>query len=74
MPHVLSPPLLDSLRHFAPDRICNSNLWMKHSLQRDGASMLILFRNMRGLNAVLLAIEKKLQETFLVVKIEHVLI
>ena len=58
MPHELLPPLLNSLRYFVPDRLCDSNLSMKYSLQRDGPSMSMLFRNMCGLNAVLLAIEK----------------
>ena len=66
MPHVLSSPLLDSLRYFVPDRMCDSNLWMKYSLQRDGDNMPMLLRNMRRLNVVLLAIEK-LQEILLVV-------
>ena len=66
MPHVLSPPLLDSLRYFAPDRLYDSNLWMNYSLQRDCASMPILLRSMRALNAVFVVIEK-MQDVFLVV-------
>ena len=64
MPHVLSPPPLDSLRYFVLDRLCDSNLWLKHSLQRDSASMSILLRNVCGLNAVLLSIEKTAGEIF----------
>ena len=63
--HVLSPPLLDILRHFVPD-LCDSNLSMKHSLQLDSASASMLLRNVRVLNAALLVI-KKLQDMFLVV-------
>lgn len=57
MPHVLSPPLIDSLRHFVPDRLFHNNLWMKYSLIRDGASLSILLRNIRGSQHTLLAIE-----------------
>jgi len=64
MPHVLSPPLIDSLRHFVPDRLFHNNLWMKYSLIRDGASMSILLRNIRGSNAVLLAIETTVGDVF----------
>ena len=64
--HALLLPLLDSLRYFVSDRLCDSNLWMKYSLQRDGASVSTLLRNIRRLNTVLLAIEK-LQDVFLVV-------
>jgi len=64
MPHVLSPPLLDSLRHFVPDRLYDCNMWMKYSLLRDGASMSILLRNIRGSNAVLLAIETTTGDVF----------
>ena len=63
MPRVLSSTLLDNLRHFAPDRLCDVNLWMKYSLQRYGASVSMLLRNTCGLNVVLLAIEK-LQDVF----------
>lgn len=35
LPHVLSPPLMDSLMNFVPDHLTHDNFWMKFSLIRD---------------------------------------
>lgn len=43
-PHVLSPPLMESLLNFVPEHLSSENLWLKYSLVRDGAS-LDTFRN-----------------------------
>jgi len=57
MPHVLSPPLMDSLRNFLPDRLFHQNYWLKYSLVRDGADLQILQRSIRASRNTLLAIE-----------------
>jgi len=56
-PHVLSPPLMESLQQFLPFEISEQNFWMKYSLLRDGASMLTLLQNARGAKNTILAIE-----------------
>lgn len=56
-PHVLSPPLMDSLMTFLPAAIKNQNYWLKYSLVRDGASLAILRRYVRGARRTILAIE-----------------
>lgn len=43
-PHVLSPPLMESLLSFVPDSLSCENWWLKYSLIRDGAC-LETFRN-----------------------------
>ena len=57
LPHVLSPPLMDSLLSFVPDRLSNDNLWLKYSLCRDGASLDILKRYCRAAVHTIVAIE-----------------
>ena len=56
-PHVLSPPLMESLLAFAPEGLTNCNYWLKYSLVRDGASMWTMMRKVRASNATVLAIE-----------------
>jgi TLD len=56
-PHVLSPPLLDSLMTFLPESIQNQNYWLKYSLVRDGASLSTLVRYVRAARRTILAIE-----------------
>ena len=56
-PHVLSPPLMDSLKEFLPDRISHYNYWLKYSLVRDGANMRTLLTNIRTSYNTLFAIE-----------------
>jgi len=41
-PHVMSPPLLESLMNFVPEHLSNTNMWLKYSLVRDGASLITL--------------------------------
>ena len=56
-PHVLSPPLMDSLLNFVPDGLSTQNFWLKFSLMRDGANMDILKRYVRAAQHTILAIE-----------------
>jgi len=39
MPHVLTPPIMQSLYDHLPDSCLQSNFWLKYSLIRDGASI-----------------------------------
>ena len=57
LPHVLSPPLMDSLLNFVPEHLWNCNYWLKYSLVRDGASLDILRRYCRAATHTILAIE-----------------
>jgi hypothetical protein len=56
-PHVLSPPLMDSLYTFLPDTLANENLWLQFSLVRDGANLEILKKYVRAARCTILAIE-----------------
>lgn len=56
-PHVLSPPLMESLQSFFPLSKTSDNFWMKYSLVRDGASMHTLLQHARGAQFSILAIE-----------------
>lgn len=57
LPHVLSPPLMDSLLNFVPNHLQQDNFWLKFSLVRDGASLDILKRYCRAATHTVLAIE-----------------
>lgn len=63
-PHVLSPPLMDSLRNFFPYSLTESNFWMKYSLLRDGASYHSLLQKVRGTAFTIIAIETVDGEVF----------
>eukprot|EP00978_Attheya_sp_CCMP212_P022911 scaffold69290_cov45-Attheya_sp.AAC.2 len=63
-PHVLSPPLMESLQFFFPYVISEENYWMQYSLVRDGASMHTLLQNVRGAKHTILAIETTDGEVF----------
>ena len=63
-PHVLSPPLMDSLRNFFPYSLTESNFWMKFSLLRDGASFHSLLQKVRGATYTIIAIETVDGEVF----------
>jgi hypothetical protein len=63
-PHVLSPPLMESLLAFLPPSQANDNLWMKYSLVRDGASMHSFLQRARGARHSFLAIETVDGEVF----------
>ncbi len=39
-PHVMSPPLMESLLSFVPDHLAEENLWLKFSMVRDGKCFL----------------------------------
>jgi len=56
-PHVLSPPLMESLQNFFPYALTNDNFWMKFSLLRDGASLYSLLQHIRGAAYTIIAVE-----------------
>lgn len=56
-PHVLSPPLMESLQAFMPMSKTSDNYWMKYSMVRDGASIHTLLQHARGAKYAVLAIE-----------------
>merc|ERR1712157_578819 len=57
MPHVLSPPLMESLLNFVPEALVETNFWLKYSLVRDGASLHTLKRYVRAAEHTIIAIE-----------------
>lgn len=63
-PHVLSPPLMDSLLNFVPDSVSMENYWMKFSLIRDGASLYTLKQYLKASPMTLLAIETSKGDVF----------
>lgn len=63
-PHVLSPPLMDSLMSFLPDKLVNQNYWLKFSLARDGACLETLKQYCRASPNTILAIETDKGEVF----------
>lgn len=63
-PHVLSPPLMESLQNFFPPTVSDHNFWLKYSLVRDGASLPSLLRHIRGTKHTLIAIETVEGEVF----------
>ena len=63
-PHVLSPPLMESLQNFFPCSLSETNFWMKYSLLRDGASMHSLLQKTRGAKHTIIAIETVDGEVF----------
>lgn len=63
-PHVLSPPLMDSLMTFLPPQLHNENYWLKFSLIRDGASLQTLKRYVRAAAFTIVAIETTKGEVF----------
>ena len=56
-PHVLSPPLMESLQAFLPPTKSGENFFMKYSMIRDGASLQTLLKQARGIQYSILAIE-----------------
>jgi TLD len=63
-PHVLSPPLMESLQNFLPYGLSEQNFWMKYSLVRDGASMHSLLQHIRGAKYSIIALETSDGEVF----------
>mmetsp|Transcript_24825 Transcript_24825/g.36423 ORF Transcript_24825/g.36423 Transcript_24825/m.36423 type:complete len:210 (-) Transcript_24825:217-846(-) len=55
---------MESLQNFVPYNIMNSNMWMKFSLARDGASLLSLLQESRGSQNTILAVETMDGEVF----------
>mmetsp|Transcript_4256 Transcript_4256/g.8720 ORF Transcript_4256/g.8720 Transcript_4256/m.8720 type:complete len:591 (+) Transcript_4256:151-1923(+) len=56
-PHVLSPPLMESLLMFVPEALSMENFWLKYSMVRDGASLQTLRHYCRAAPDTILAIE-----------------
>jgi hypothetical protein len=56
-PHVMSPPLMESLLHFVPEALSQSNFWLKYSLVRDGPGLWSMLRQVRASDNTFLAIE-----------------
>lgn len=63
-PHVLSPPLMESLAGFMPETIAETNYFLKYSLVRDGAHLPSLLKTIRGTKHTLIAIETVEGEVF----------
>lgn len=63
-PHVLSPPLMESLQNFLPPGIAENNFMLKYSLVRDGAMLPTLLRQIRGAQHTLIAMETVDGEVF----------
>jgi hypothetical protein len=63
-PHVLSPPLMESLQAFLPFSKSEENFYLKYSLLRDGASLHSFLRRARGTKYTILAMETVDGEVF----------
>lgn len=63
-PHVLSPPLMESLSGFLPYSKSGENFFLRYSLVRDGASMLTFLKRSRGVQHGILALETVDGEVF----------
>lgn len=63
-PHVLSPPLMDSLLNFVPESVSMQNYWLKFSLIRDGASLYTLKQYCKAAPYTILAIETTTGDVF----------
>lgn len=63
-PHVLSPPLMQSLQHFLPFSKSSDNFWMRYSLVRDGASTYTFLQQVRGAKYSIIALETTDGEVF----------
>jgi hypothetical protein len=63
-PHVLSPPLMESLQAFLPYSKSGENFFLKYSMVRDGASLHTFLKRARGCQYSILAIETVDGEVF----------
>lgn len=63
-PHVLSPPLMESLHAFFPYSKAGESFWLKYSMVRDGASLHSLLRHARGSTFSIVALETTDGEVF----------
>lgn len=64
MPHVLSPPLMESLEAFFPYNKMGESFWLKYSMVRDGAGLHSLLRHARGSQYTIMAMETTDGEVF----------
>jgi len=63
-PHVLSPPLMESLQAFLPQVNLYDNFFMKYSMLRHGASLQTMLQNARGATHTIIAVETTDGEVF----------
>jgi len=56
-PHVLSPPLMESLLEFVPETLSDYHFWIKYSMVRDGYNLYTFLRHVRTSVRTILAIE-----------------
>ena len=63
-PHVLSPPLMESLQSFMPFSKSGENFHLKYSMVRDGASLNSFLKRVRGIEYSILAVETLDGEVF----------
>eukprot|EP00934_Nitzschia_sp_Nitz4_P002861 Nitzschia sp. Nitz4//scaffold225_size51843//40233//43241//NITZ4_006903-RA/size51843-snap-gene-0.6-mRNA-1//1//CDS//3329542699//2851//frame0 len=63
-PHVLSPPLMESLQAFMPYAVSEQNFHLKYSMVRDGASLPAFLKRARGVQYSILALETVDGEVF----------
>ena len=63
-PHVLSPPLMESLLNFVPEALSAENFWLKYSLVRDGASLDTLRNYSKASPDTIIAIQTTKGECF----------
>jgi hypothetical protein len=63
-PHVLSPPLMETLQAFLPFSKSGENFFLKYSLVRDGADLHTFLKRSRGAKYTILAMETVDGEVF----------
>ena len=63
-PHVLSPPVMESLMNFVPDALSAENWWLKYSLVRDGASLETMQNYTRAAQYTVIAIQTTKGDVF----------
>lgn len=63
-PHVLSPPLMESLMNFLPESLSADNWWLKYSLVRDGASLDTMQNYTRAAEYTVIAIQTTKGDVF----------
>lgn len=63
-PHVLSPPLMDAIMTFLPEKLHCQNFWLRYSLMRDGANFETMLRYIHPCKYTIIAIETTKGEVF----------
>ena len=63
-PRVLTPSIMEVLRGFFPDSLRKSNLWLKFSMARDGASLATLLSTVRASAYTIIGVETMHGEVF----------